>query len=453
VTNGPPSPDACPVRTDTRKSLWYSGLHTLGTSLIATPLMVAGGIILARALGPAGKGGYDLVIATTALLEVLLDFSLPAGVIYVVAKGDAAPGSLALRLLLIAPCQGLAAGVLLFFLQHTSYSAALLPPHMKGQAIAAVAISLIFTEFSAFWRAILFGLQEIIKVNRLELISKALFLLMLVAMIGILAAMRYRPSAALFVWVHVALLILTSLMFLYSLFPFLSRGETGFRELVVFAFPCYLANFSQFLNFRLDVFMVSYFIGVEGVGLYTLAVNLAQVIWLIPQAAAKVLLPKVAASQEAASENAASTAQITRITLWVGLVVALFLAVFARFMLPVVYGEAFRRSVAPFLLLLPGIVVFSTVNVLTSYIAGIGKPQVNLLISLAGLVFTLSLDFLLIPRFNIVGAAIASTVSYSISAALTLWFFRRQARVGLRDIVLITSEDLRAVTLLLRGVY
>jgi O-antigen/teichoic acid export membrane protein len=414
--------------------------------------MVVGGIILARTLGPAGKGSYDLVIATTALLEVLLDFSLAAGVIYVVAKGEAAPGSLALRLMLIAPCQGLVAAVLLFFLQHTSYFAALLPPHMGGQAIAAVAISLAFTELAAFWRAILFGLQEIIKVNRLELISRSLFLLMLVATIGITAALRHRASAVIFVWVHVALLILTSLMFLYSLFPFLSRGKTGFRELIKFAFPCYLANFSQFLNFRLDVFMVSYFIGVEGVGLYTIAVNLAQVIWLIPQSAAKVLMPKVAASQGAASENAISTAQITRITLWVSLAVAFSLAIFARFMLPLVYGEAFRRSVAPFLWLLPGIVIFSTVNVLTSYIAGIGKPQVNLLISLAGLFFTITLDFLLIPRCNIIGAAMASTVSYSISAAVTIWFFRRQSGIGLQDILLITSEDRDAVISLLRDV-
>lgn len=415
--------------------------------------MVIGGIILARALGPAGKGSYDLVIATTALLEVLLDFSLSAGVIYVVAKGDSAPGSLALRLTLIAPCQGLAAAAILLFLRHTGYSAALLPPHIGGQAIAAVAISLIFTEFSAFWRAILFGLQEIIRVNRLELISRVLFLFMLVTTVGVLFAVRHQASAPVFIWVHVALLILTSLMFLYSLYPYLSRGKTGFRELVAFAFPCYLANFSQFLNFRLDVFMVSYFIGVEGVGLYTLAVNLAQMIWLIPQSAAKVLLPKIAASQEAASENASSTAQITRITFWVSLVVALFLAIFARFFLPIVYGEAFRRSIAPFLWLLPGIVIFSTVNVLTSYIAGIGKPQVNLFISLAGLFFTLTLDFLLIPRFNIIGAAMASTVSYSISAALTLWFFRRQAGVGLRDIVLITSEDVGAIVSLLRDVY
>lgn len=451
MNESPPIDSALAKQPESRTSLWYSGLHTLGTSLITTPLMIAGSILIARSLGPEGKGSYDLVLATTMLLIMALEFSLPSGVTYVVAKGEAAPGSLALRLLLIAPCQGLAAALLLFFLQHTSYSAVLLPPHMGGQVIVIIAISIIFMELSGFWRAMLIGLQEIIKANYLDLISRSLFLLMLVAAIGILFASGHQVSALMFIWVHVASIILTSFILLYFLRPFLSYGKPAFRELASFAFPCYLANFSQFLNYRLDVFMVSFFVGVEGVGLYTLAVNLAQLIWLISQSAAQVLLPKVAASQRDA-ENAASTARITRMTFWVSLVLALFLAIFAHLMLPIIYGNAFRRSLAPFLWLLPGIVAFSTVHVLTSYIAGIGKPRVNLLISLVGLFFTIALDFTLIPHFNIIGAAMASTVSYSISAAITIWFFRRQSGIHLRDILLITFEDRKLLTLWLRSI-
>lgn len=444
--NGPSSQNPSPDKPGAFKSLWYSGLHTLGTNLIATPLLVVCGIILARSLGPSGKGSYDLVIATTTLLEVLLDFSLPIGVVYVIARGDAAPGPLAQRLMLLAPCQGLAAAVLLFIVQHTAYSTALLPPHMEGQAIMAIAISLTFTVMSAYWRAILMGLQEIIKVNRLDLINRVLFFGMLVTAIGVSAIRQSRASAVVFIWIHVASLVLTSLILLHALYPALSQGKTGIRrtglrELTAFALPCYLANFSQFLNYRLDVFMVSFFVGIEGVGLYALAVNLAQVIWLISQAAARVLLPKIAASQEAASENAAGTAQITRFTLWVSFALALVLSLCAHFMLPLIYGLAFRRSIIPFLWLLPGVVAFGMVNVLSSYIAGIGQPRVNFLISLAGLLVTLSLDLLLIPRFGITGAAIASTVSYSTSAALTTGFFTREAGINLRHILLITPED------------
>lgn len=454
MKNRPSSQESSPAAmTKTRRSLWYSGLHTLGTNLITTGLMVIGGILIARALGPSGKGSYDLVIATTTLLEVILDFSLQAGVTYVVARGEAAPGSLALRLMLIAPCQGLIAAALLFFLRGMGYSAALLPPHMGNQAIIAIAISLTFLELSNYWRAILIGLQEIIKVNHLEVIVRAMPLFMIGAAIGASYFRRQQASALVFVWIHVTTLILTSLILSYSLIPFFSRGKTGFRELVAFALPCYLGSLSQFLNYRLDVFMVSFFIGVEGVGLYTLAVNLAQLIWLISHAAAKVLLPKVAASQEAASQNARSTARVTRLILVISLAVALFLSALVHFMLPLVYGEEFRRSIAPFLWLLPGIVAFSTVHVLASYIAGIGKPRINLFIALAGLFFTIIFDLFLIPRFGIIGAALASTISYSISATLSIWFFKHQSGIDFRDILFITKEDIESAILSLGELY
>jgi Na+-driven multidrug efflux pump len=47
----------------------------------------------------------------------------------------------------------------------------------------------------------------------------------------------------------------------------------------------------------------------------------------------------------------------------------------------------------------------------------------------------------LIPRLNIVGAAIASTVSYSLSALLLIIFFIRETGAPLREVLLPTSED------------
>ena len=44
--------------------------------------------------------------------------------------------------------------------------------------------------------------------------------------------------------------------------------------------------------------------------------------------------------------------------------------------------------------LLPGIVLFSIANVLAAYIAGIGKPRLNLLVSGVSLIVTITLDLL-----------------------------------------------------------
>jgi O-antigen/teichoic acid export membrane protein len=228
----------------------------------------------------------------------------------------------------------------------------------------------------------------------------------MLAAIGILAAAGHATSAATLVWIIITVAILKGPLFLHALRPFFRKNDvnqvesaenhgwrasikiSGLSEVIRFAVPSYLSNVTQFLNYRLDVFLVSFFAGAAAVGLYTLAVTLAQAIWLFSNAAAMVLLPRIASLQEAKMENAAQTARITRLALWLSAVSALLLALIAEFLLTRIYGEAFRGSLAPLLWLLPGIVIFSATNVIASYLAGIGKPRLNWFASLAGLFVT-----------------------------------------------------------------
>jgi O-antigen/teichoic acid export membrane protein len=442
-----------------KTSLWRSGLHTLGTSLASIPLTIATSIVVARALGPAGKGVYELVLATAALLGIVLGFSLSSGVTYVVARGQAKLRALAWQLASLALLQGAAAAVIFFALQRADYTAAFLPTAMGYWGIVAISLLLVFTEMSGYWRAMLLGRQEIIKANGRELISRAALFLFMLATAGILAASGHQASAAALVWVNIVVAIMKNPLFLHALRPFFPESAvhqsmlagkkswrapletSGLLEVIKFASPSYLSNLAQFLNYRLDVFLVSFFAGAAAVGLYTLAVALAQTIWLFSTAAATVLLPRIAAQQASHFENAAQTARATRLALWMSIALALLLALVAEPLVTRIYGQAFRGSLAPLFWLLPGIVIFSAANVLASYLAGIGKPRLNFFVSLAGLFVTITLNLLLIPRLNIVGAAVSSTASYTTSTALILWFFKRESGVRWRHVLLPMAGD------------
>jgi len=437
------SPSAPPIINTRKTSLWRSGLHTLGTSIVSIPLVIVSSIVVARALGPEGKGSFELVLATAALMSVALGFSLPAGVTYAVARGRVNLFALAKQLTSLALLEGAVVAIVLLALRNTTAAPALLPPEMGSWVIVAIVVLFIFTETSSYWRAMLIGREEIIRANQRDFISRMLQLVIILASIGLLTLWGEKVTAGLLIGLSVVTAILKNPLFLETLRePFRkASGDSGLREVLVFALPCYLASLAQFLNYRLDVFFVSFFAGVAAVGLYTLAVTLAQVIWLISNAAATILLPRVAAAHETTTETASQTARVTRLALWASAASALMLALCANYLLTWIYGEAFRGSLAPLLWLLPGIVIFSTANVLASYLAGIGKPRLNLFVSLAGLLVTVSLNLILIPRLNIVGAAISSTVSYTTSAILIIWFFIRESRVPLRQIVLPTLAD------------
>jgi O-antigen/teichoic acid export membrane protein len=156
---------------------------------------------------------------------------------------------------------------------------------------------------------------------------------------------------------------------------------------------------------------------------------------------ATVLLPKVAATEDLAA-SIQHTTRVTRLALWGTALSALVLGSLATQAIPLLYGEPFRPSISALLWLLPGIVVFSIANVLAAYIAGIGKPRFNLYVSGLSLIVTVTLDLVLIPKLNIVGAAIASTASYSVAACMLIFFFIRETGASLRHLLLLSSEDI-----------
>jgi O-antigen/teichoic acid export membrane protein len=420
-------------------------LYAFGASLVLMPLSLANGVLIARTVGPVGKGAFDLILATAGLLVMILGFSLAPGITYVVAKGKTDIRALTSRLLLVAGAQTVATLMILVLISDTRYSAKFLPPAVGRWLLLGATLYVLLELVTANWRAMLVGRQEIVRVNNSEMLGRILQFLLL---FGIAATLSVRGGTISVAILFAIALIVSAFINLSLLFKLRTAfrehtGTNSFSDAVGFALPCYFANLTQFLNYRLDVFVVSFFSGYASVGRYTLAVGLGQLIWLLSNAAATVLLPKIAAGEH--DDRAAHVMKVNRLALAASFAGALALGIAGTQLIPLLYGEAFRSSIDALLWILPGIVAFSIVNVLAAFLAGIGKPRLNLIVSTISLAATISLDLILIPRFDIVGAAIASSVSYILSATITVAFFVKETKTSLRDLLLPTSGDVKSV--------
>lgn len=433
-------------------------VHSIGTSVLLIPLGVVSSVLIARTIGPSGKGVFDLIVATAGLLLIVLGFSLPTGVTYVVARIKGDVSSLAQRLALVALFQTLMAGCILTGLIYSGRSHYFLPNQAGRWLMPAVLMYFFLEMLSNYWRAILTGKQEIARINNTELLGRVGQFILLFAVAGLMFIKGNQITVGVLFIIIICISAFINSLLLRALWPSFTASGTAvsIKEAAAFALPCYLGNTTQFLNYRLDVFLVSVLAGYAAVGRYTLAVSLAQLVWLLSNSAASVLLPKVAASRDS-TQSADSmdfvstnpidvvrhTSRVTRLTLAASFVGASIIGLLATQAIPILYGEAFRHSISALLWLLPGIVAFSTVNILAAYIAGIGKPHLNLVVACLALVVTVVLDFALIPRLEIVGAAMASTGSYLLSALLTIGFFVRQTGAPVRQVLFPTREDLR----------
>jgi len=196
------------------------------------------------------------------------------------------------------------------------------------------------------------------------------------------------------------------------------------------------------MNYRVDIFFVGGFLGLRAVGIYALAVSVAQFIWLISNAAAVVLLPRVASEADDHGGKPLRSAQIARLAFGMSVVMAAALGVGASVLVPFVYGAEFRASVDPLLWLLPGVACFALVNVLAAHIAGIGRPWLNFGVGTIGLIATISLDLYLIPWLGIRGAALASSASYIASTIVIAVIFVKLTGVSIWHLLLPQPDDL-----------
>jgi O-antigen/teichoic acid export membrane protein len=198
------------------------------------------------------------------------------------------------------------------------------------------------------------------------------------------------------------------------------------RPMLNFGLRGYVGNILQFFNYRLDLFLVNYFLGVAGAGIYTVAVPIAELLWYLPNAVGVVIFPKAAASRPEYMNT--FTPRVFRITLGLTAAGAVAIGLLGKLGIRIVYGQAFLSAYLPMLALLPGVVLLGAGKVLTNEIAGRGFPHYNSINSGLGLVLTVIFDLVLIPRYGVLGASWASTISYGANFFMAIYFYRLVSR-------------------------
>lgn len=201
------------------------------------------------------------------------------------------------------------------------------------------------------------------------------------------------------------------------------------RSVVLFGARGQLGDLLWLVNLRLDFIVLGVLAGPGVLGIYAVASKCAELMRMPATAVNYVLYPRFARS-----ERSVADAQARRL-LWraCGLTIAAapVMAVAAAVGLPLLYGRAFRGAVLPACLLLIGLAFEGATAVSSGYLRGIGRPGTNSAGMGAGVVVTVALDILLIPRFGAAGAAVASSAAYLVTTSvLVVLAYRALRRPG-----------------------
>ena len=435
--------------TRSKESLPITVAHTSGASILQVVLAVLTTSLLARALGPAGKGRYDICLATAQLFYTCLAFSLPAGITYIVASGHRHTHRLAWLGYGWAGVQTLTTYIVLHAIQTWGLLRTLVPPELGEAAILLVSLTVGITTVAAWNRSILIGLHAFLRANMTDVLRPICGITLIIVIAVVASGSVTLKLVLLFLTANAAAGAIAGFFYQRGIRPQTSpRDVAASREVVRYCLPAFTGDVFQFLNYRFGLFAVSYWAGVGSVGLLQSAAFVSQALWLFPQALAAVIFPITISATARREDTSQLNATSARIALWLSIACGSALAATAPLFVPMFFGARFYPAVQLLWLLLPGSVIFSLSKVLASFLGGIGQPKWNCYGSAVGAAVTVLLALVLVPKYGARGAAVATTASHICNSAVLTFAFGRHTRVPLRRILVLQGEDIPRLKLL-----
>jgi|Deesub1362B_J571_1020462.scaffolds.fasta_scaffold01655_2 O-antigen/teichoic acid export membrane protein len=400
-------------------SLGKSSLLTFAARIGYFLLQGAAALLLARWLGPEGRGIYALTILVPHIAGMIILLGMNTSSAYFISSGKlSAPQAQTVSYTTI-----LTAGTISFLLLY-----ALSPVYARTYPDVSLSLfrrALLTIPFIALYNGILGILQgknRFLPYN-LIFLANPFFFLFFFALFFL--GLHRGLNGAITAWqASFFLTAVIGTIFLTRGGLFQPAGWDRFKEMLRYGFRVCLADLLAFLNYRLDVLLIGFFLGSREVGYYSVAVVLAETLWFLATALATTHFPHF--SRKPLSEAGQLLRRAFGIVFWITLMMTIILRLIDALLLKIAFGPAFLPALPALHYLYPGVIALSLAKILSSFISARGRPDIPMWVSLAGVLANLLLNLSLIPSYGIMGAALASTLSYSLMFFLEfIWSIRK----------------------------
>jgi O-antigen/teichoic acid export membrane protein len=430
------------ARAALRRHHRISGMiaRTAGFNVAATAAAALGGIVVARAVGPAVRGEYAAVTSWFGLLLMAGGAGQPAAVCFHVARDPRNASSY------VATSRALMLGTGSVVLVAGLFCAPILA---RGNRELAEAYRIAFSgSVIAFVGAsYTFSLQAT-DMRRWNLVRVSQPLL---AMSAIVLLWRLRLLT-----LHTALVVLVATMAVQFCYAYYWCRRTGLAPGHVrpqLAGPLARYGLSQLaaltpaaVNAYLDQLILSQLVPPADLGRYAVAVSATLLPIPLVSAIGSVAFPRLAARRNVTANS--YRMQLTAVAVSAGIASAVLLPVAASayWLVPAVFGPAYRGAVPLLWLLTPGGIFLACGQVIGDLLRGINRPGLVAMAQGFAATFTVILLVGLLPILGVAAAAVASTIAYGIALAVMLRCLRAASRTAGKPAIAVSSGSTAEVS-------
>lgn len=406
-----------------------SSLITIGTRGLTAIINFLLAIISARYLGAEGRGFISIFILNTTLVQLAAGFIGGAGLVYLFPRHHK---------------------VKMYFASLYWVTAVSILVPLLMAALSSDARSTLWMLIAVSW------LQSVLRVQSGYLISQErilannlinlLYPFAAITCVWILFEYFNMISPVSFLWAVLAgslasvlagVFALKNEKFLIPVFNVLAELKAAWK----YGYVVQAGNIIQMLNYRLSFYLLDYFSGKAAVGIFSMAVSLAEVLWIIANSFAVNLYSKISNSTDTES-NIAQTLSTLRLVLATTVIPSIIILLLPGSFFAFIFGDEFLHLSSIFPWLIPGVVLLTINIILVHYFSGSGQPSIALKASVLAFISLIIFSFTLIPNMGAEGAALASSVGYAASALSAMYYFNKVKRLSVKDFVF-SQTDLK----------
>ena len=373
-------------------------------------------IVLGRELGPSGLGVYALVFTIYIFGMQFAAFGIGAALTKYVAEfnDDLAKTKEYISSGMIGSViTGSAMGIILYLLSDTISTNIFNIPEMAY----LLKITALCFPFIAINKAVLGALNGFRSMKAFAFIDIALNATVLLVSVFLVLILDMNIVGAVLGFVIPTIFLgLIAIFFARSnlIFPnktFLQNDIL--RNVLRFGFYVILGNSIGYIYTNIDSLMIGYYLNETDVGFYAVAAIFIQGITLIPSAIQRITSP-IITKNHAKKEYGSIVKLLKSVTLKVfliSLLFSLFLMAIGKTLILTIFGEVFLPAYLPLIILLIGYTIYSTFMSIGAFYSSVGHVKLSYKISFVSAILNIVLNIAFIPKYGIIGAAIATSTS------------------------------------------
>jgi O-antigen/teichoic acid export membrane protein len=424
------------------RSLAPAVFLTLGSKATILVINALGVVVVARALGPSGRGAIAVAFSFALVLVQFGSLGLQSANPYFAARDPRQINAIVLNTIWGAA----AIGVILVACALAGKAS--FPALLRGLDwldVVVVAAGLPAMLATQLLQSVFLAEGRMRVYNGVELAGN---LIVLVGLVVGLIFLHFGVLGAIAVMVSVNWgMALTFLALQRAKADRFGKPDLKlFRRMLKYGFRVYMTTLVAYLVGRINLILVDSYLGTGQAGVYSIGVAIAEGMHLLPSVVALNLFPRIA--RGAGFESSAAVFRILCVVFGGFCLLTVPLAGPAIHLL---YGPRFSQATEIYYWMLPGIFSYGMLNVLSYHFAGRGFPLEAMLVWFPGLLVNLVLVMVFVPGHHAYMAAFAATIAYMVVLILHVWLFAKESG-GYRVLLPRLREVTALVAMLLRSV-